>query len=130
VEPLTAPPVVAELRPEPGMAAGVVPWGVAGVLAERDPAVTALRLDGPAGVEGVLAAAAGRPLVLVVRDLHRHGRHAAAVDAVLARRPDAVVVEMGLPARRPAARSYVATHGAGRVNALAAAESLYPGVTA
>jgi beta-N-acetylhexosaminidase len=130
VAPLTAPPVVAELRPAPGLAVGVVPWGIAGVLAGRDPAVTALRLDGAAGVEGVLAAAAGRPLVLVVRDLHRHGQHAAAVDAVLARRPDAVVVEMGLPAHAPAAaRSYVATHGAGRVNALAAAESLYPGVT-
>jgi beta-N-acetylhexosaminidase len=127
LEPLGRAPVVAELRPEPGMAVGVVPWGLAEVLAERDPSVTALRLDGEPGVDDVLAAAAGRPLVLVGRDLHRYRPHAAAVDAVLACRPDAVVVEMGLPAHPPAAaRAYVATHGAGRVNALAAADLLRP----
>ncbi len=129
VEPLGAGPVVAELRPEPGIAVGVVLWGLAEVLAERDPSVTPLRLDGEAGVDEVVAAAAGRPLVLVGRDLHRYRPHAAAVDAVLAHRPDAVVVEMGLPAHPPAAaRSYVATHGAGRVNALAAADLLCPEV--
>jgi beta-N-acetylhexosaminidase len=46
-------------------------------------------------------------------------------DDLLALRPDTVVVEMGLPACRPAgARAYVATHGAARVCGLAAAEVL------
>jgi beta-N-acetylhexosaminidase len=47
------------------------------------------------------------------------------VDALLEKRPDAVVVEMGLPASRPsAANAYIATHGASRVSGLAAAEVL------
>src|SRR5205807_7524944 len=130
VAPLVGAPVVGELRPEPGLAAGSVPWGLADVLTERDPAVTVLPLAGAADVDRLVAAAAGRPLVLVGRDLHRHPAHGAAVDAVLARRPDAVLVEMGLPARPPdAARSYIATHGAARVNALAAADLLCVGVS-
>jgi beta-N-acetylhexosaminidase len=128
-ERLPGPPVVVELRPPPGFAAGAVPWGLGALLAERDAAATVLRLDGPDGVPAALAAAAGRPLVVVGRDLHRHAAHAAAAGALLAARPDAVVVEMGLPHRPPAgARAYVATHGAGRVNALAAADLLCPGV--
>lgn len=38
------------------------------------------------------------------------------------RRPDLVVVEMGLPARRPAAAGCVRTYGAARVSVLAAVE--------
>jgi beta-N-acetylhexosaminidase len=50
---------------------------------------------------------------------------AAAVEAALAQRPDAILVEMGLPACRPAgATAYVATYGAARVCGLAAAEVL------
>jgi beta-N-acetylhexosaminidase len=121
-------PVVAELRPEPSVAVGLVPWGLGDVLGERDPGVTVRTLERPAEVDALLAAAAGRPLVLVGRDLHRHPRHEAAVEAVLARRPDAVIVEMGLPARpSAAARAYVATRGAARVSALAAADLLSSG---
>jgi beta-N-acetylhexosaminidase len=124
VTPLTASPVVVELRPEASIAVGRVPWGVGDVLAGLDPAVTVLRLAG-APDEAALAAAGSRPLVLVVRDLHRHAGHAAAADAILAARPDTIVVEMGLPARRPVgAGAYVATHGAGHANAVAAAELL------
>jgi beta-N-acetylhexosaminidase len=60
-----------------------------------------------------------------VRNLHRHPAHRADVEALLARRPDAVVVEMGFPACRPAgSAAYIATHGAARVCGLAAAEVL------
>jgi beta-N-acetylhexosaminidase len=73
----------------------------------------------------VLAAAAGRSLVLVVRDAHRSPATQDLITSVLAERPDAVVVEMGLPVWRPSAEAaYVATWGAARVNAQAAAEVL------
>jgi beta-N-acetylhexosaminidase len=56
-----------------------------------------------------------------VRDLHR--RHREAVEQLLQRHPDAILVEMGVPAYRPArARNYVATHGSARVCADAAAD--------
>ncbi|HXM58061.1 MAG TPA: beta-N-acetylhexosaminidase [Candidatus Dormibacteraeota bacterium] len=127
VEPLAGPPVVVELRPDASIAVGAVPWGVGEVLAQRDAAVSVLRFQDTTETvaERVAAAAEGRPLVLVVRDLHRHPAHAAAADAIVARRPDAVVVEMGLPGRRPAgARAFLDTHGAARVSAVAAAELL------
>ena len=80
-----------------------------------------------ASAADILAAAAGRSLVLVVRDAHRSPATQDLVTSVLADRPDAVVVEMGLPVWRPAEgsfRTYLATYGAARVNAQAAAEVL------
>jgi beta-N-acetylhexosaminidase len=71
--------------------------------------------------------APGTSLVLVVRDLHRHPEHRTAVEGLLERRPDAVVVEMGVPDYRPrGAIAYVATYGAARVCAQAAAEAMRP----
>jgi beta-N-acetylhexosaminidase len=65
--------------------------------------------------------------VMTVRNVHRHPWQAALAEAVLARRPDTVVVEMGLPACRPAgASAYIATMGAARVCAVAAAEVMRP----
>jgi beta-N-acetylhexosaminidase len=125
VPPLAGPPVVVELRPEASIAVGMVPWGMGEVLRERDPAVTVLRPDGTPDLDGIAAAAAGRPLLLVVRDLHRWPALAAAADAVLARRTDTIVVEMGLPVRRPAgSRAWLDTHGAARASAVAAADLL------
>ncbi len=43
---------------------------------------------------------------------------------MLADRPDATVVEMGLPVWRPEAGTYLATYGAGHANCQAAAEIL------
>jgi beta-N-acetylhexosaminidase len=121
--------VVVRLTPQArSIAAGEVPWGLATPLAQRGVQVTAIEVHGPpVDVAGLAASAAGRSLVLVVRDLHRHAWEAAAADELLALRPDAVVVEMGLPACRPhAARAYIATYGAARVCGLAAAELLRP----
>jgi beta-N-acetylhexosaminidase len=119
-------PVVVQLSSTPSQAAGVVPWGVADPLARLGAHVTALELDSaPENLDGVLSEAAERSLVLVVRNLHRHPWMAALTEAVLARRPDAVLVEMGLPACRPAAAAaYVVTHGASRVCGIAAAETM------
>ena len=93
------------------IAAGEVPWGVERQLAAR----------------GARISATGSSVVLLVRDLHRHPEHRAQVEALLAHRPDAVVVEMGVPLCRPkGARGYIATYGASRASAIAAAEVLRP----
>ena len=58
--------------------------------------------------------------VYIVRDAHRHAWMREAAD-----RPDAVVVEVGLPEWHPSrARGYVATHGRSRVSLEAAREVL------
>jgi beta-N-acetylhexosaminidase len=76
-------------------------------------------------VNGILADAAGRTLIIVVRDAHRHPVAAAAAELTLAARPDAVLLEMGLPVWRPtSANSYLASYGAARSSARAAAEIL------
>jgi beta-N-acetylhexosaminidase len=62
--------------------------------------------------------------VVVVRDAHRYPAARDVVTSLLAARPDAVVVEMGLPVWRPPHAVHVATYGAARVSGLAAAEVL------
>ncbi|TMD05121.1 MAG: N-acetylmuramic acid 6-phosphate etherase [Chloroflexi bacterium] len=119
-------PVVVELSPAPLQAAGAVPWGLGDLLAQRDPAVTVLRVSDPSvDVHEIVRQSLRRPLVIVVRDLHRHPWAALATEAILDRRSDAVIVEMGTPVSRPAAAAaYVTTYGAGRVNGMAAVELL------
>ena len=106
--------VVIRFDANESIAAGDVPWGVAAALAARGVAVTAARnADG----------AQGKSLVLVVRDLHRLPEQRQVIEALLARRSDAILVEMGLPVCRPSgARNYIATSGSARVCAEAAAE--------
>ncbi len=124
-------------------------WGVAGPLAELIPGTTSVRVDAPTtrvetvglmsapvvdddaeiDIEPLLTAAVGRPLVLVVRDLHRNRWMDRAVRALLAERPDAVVVETGLPYGRideiaAGGTAVIATHGASRACGVAAAEVL------
>jgi beta-N-acetylhexosaminidase len=88
------------------------------------------RVGGPADggrvdAAGILAAAAGRSLVAVVRDAHRDEQTRSLVSALLAARPDLILVEMGLPFwRPPEGTSYLATYGASRASAHAAAELL------
>jgi beta-N-acetylhexosaminidase len=124
--------LVVELRPHPSIVVGDVPWGLGAALAAHDPTVTVLPYpitdpspDGTADAAALAGRAAGRPLVLVVRDLHRHERQRDLVERLLLARPDAVVVEMGVPVLAPErAAGYLRTHGAGRVNAEAAADLL------
>jgi beta-N-acetylhexosaminidase len=62
---------------------------------------------------------------VVVRDAHRDPGVRSLVSALLAARPDAVLVEMGLPVwRPPEGTSYLVTYGASRASAQAAAELL------
>ncbi|MEV4622071.1 glycoside hydrolase family 3 protein [Asanoa sp. NPDC049573] len=124
--PLAGPPHVVELSPPANIAVGTdTPWGVAAPLAAVLPGTTAVRLTEDDGAEAsaVVAGAAGRPLVLVVRDLHRHAWMSSFVRAALRLRPDAVVVELGVPAAVVGA-THLATHGATRSSGLAVAEVL------
>jgi hypothetical protein len=75
-------------------------------------------------VDSALAAAPGRPVIVVVRDAHRHRAAREVATRILAARPDAVVLEMGLPVWRPPGGAHVATYGAARTSSLAAAEVL------
>ncbi len=128
--PLTGAPHVVEFAPPINFAIGAeTPWGVAEQLRELLPATTSVRLTA-GDLEGrpdksapVLAGAAGRPLVLVVRDAHRHPWIAETLTHALTVRPDAIVVEMGLPATITGG-VHLATYGATRACGRAAAEVL------
>ncbi|MFD5819481.1 glycoside hydrolase family 3 protein [Streptomyces sp. NPDC127038] len=123
--PLTEAPYVAALTPVANIAVGdETPWGVAAELARLFPGTGTGSFSGEDAGASALAAAAGRPLVAVVRDEHRHPWMAAALDTLLAARPDTVVVEMGVPQSAPRGALHIATHGAARVCGQAAAEAI------
>jgi len=150
LKPVTGPAHVVEFAPILSFAIDpATAWGVAEPLADLVPGTTAVRIHAPTthvetvglmsapvvdenaeiDVAPLLAAAAGRPLVLVVRDLHRNRWMDRAVRALLAQRPDAVVVETGLAYGRideiaAGGTAVVATHGASRACCAAAAEVL------
>jgi beta-N-acetylhexosaminidase len=118
--------LVVRLGSRPNEAVGVVPWGVGTPMALLDPSVKEIEVESSdVPVASLIAAAVGRPLVVVVRDLHRIDWHASVVAVLAAARPDLVVVEMGIPTERPyGVRGHVATFGAARVNGEAAARVL------
>ncbi|WP_320782150.1 glycoside hydrolase family 3 protein [Streptomyces sp. CRN 30] len=105
VLPLASAPHVVELAPATNLAIGKeTPWGVAAPLRERLPGTTSVRVHGYELLERTVALeecalrpAVGRPLVLVVRDAARHAWMRHAVTDLTTARPDAVVIEMGLP---------------------------------
>jgi beta-N-acetylhexosaminidase len=140
-------PIVVELVPPSNIAVGTVPWGLGSWVpgdsirristgtSAADPSCAAgpgrTRTAAPvspaelAGAIGaVVDSAAGRSLVIVVRDAHRHPAVRQIASRLLAARPDAVIVEMGLPVWRPPAEVYIATYGAARASGQAAAEIL------
>nr|WP_296067831.1 glycoside hydrolase family 3 protein [uncultured Actinoplanes sp.] len=126
--PLTRPPHVVEFAPPRNIAIGAeTPWGVGAPLDDLLPGTTSVRLSGddvigvPDPVAPVTAGAAGRPLVLVARDVHRHAWLADILRRVLTVRPDAIVVEMGVPVTVLGA-VHIATYGATRACGQAAAE--------
>ncbi|WP_432081238.1 glycoside hydrolase family 3 protein [Streptomyces sp. WAC 04229] len=123
--PLTAPPFVAAFTPVANIAVGdETPWGVAAELRRLLPGTETGSFTGPDAGHEALAAAGTRRVVAVVRDEHRHPWMAAALDTLLAARPDTAVVEMGVPRAEPRGSLHLATHGAARVCGRAAAEAL------
>ncbi|RKN39383.1 glycoside hydrolase family 3 protein [Micromonospora endolithica] len=125
--PLAGPAHVVEFEPPRNIAIGAeTPWGLAAPLTDLLPGTTTVRYAESGVPADPTGAATGRPLVLVVRDLHRHDWMRRAVDRALATRPDAVVVELGVP-ELVTGTVHVATHGATRAGARAAAEVLTGG---
>lgn len=121
--PLREAPYVAALTPVANIAVGdETPWGVAAELARMLPGTETGSFTGEDAGPSALAAAGPRRIVAVVRDEHRHPWMAAALDTLLAARPDTIVVEMGVPQSPPRGALHIATHGAARVCGRAAAE--------
>ena len=131
--PLTTPAYVVELSPAVNMAiAPDTPWGVLAPLAELMPGTAGTRVTAPefegdsvvtAAIDAALHAAAGRPLVIAVRDAHRHAWMSSAVKQATIARSDTIVVEMGVPVS-PIGGIQIATFGASNACAVAAAELL------
>ncbi|MFG2572385.1 glycoside hydrolase family 3 protein [Streptomyces sp. NPDC048481] len=126
--PLADPPFVASLTPVANIAVGdETPWGVAPELVRLLPGTRTGGFTGADAGPAALAAAGERRIVAVVRDEHRHAWMGAALDVLLAARPDTVVVEMGVPQAPPRGALHIATHGAARVCGRAAAEVIAAG---
>ncbi|MGY1847889.1 MULTISPECIES: glycoside hydrolase family 3 protein [unclassified Blastococcus] len=123
---LPAPALVAELRAEANMAVGAAGWSLADPLRELghlDALVTVT--DGGPTPDAVAGAAAGRPLVVAVRDAYRSPWQERWLRRLAQLRPDAVTVALGMPddlALVPGPA--VAVHGASRACTRAAAEAL------
>lgn len=107
------------------------PWGVAVPLRERLPGTTFVRVhhqqleaDSTVLEKHALAPASGRPIVVVVRDASRNKWIGRALADLTAARPDAIVVEMGLPGSTAPGAVQIFTHGATAASGVAAAEVL------
>jgi beta-N-acetylhexosaminidase len=121
---LTGSPIVVELESEPMVAAGPSAYGLGDAIRERVPDSSVVTLgDGSTDTREVVRSAEGRPLVVILRDAGRHPWQQSVASELLANRPDAVVVETGLPGWRPqSARGWIETRGAGRVSLQAAVD--------
>ncbi len=111
---LEAAPLVVELRPRVNIAAGEAEHSFGAVLADRLPGTESLVLDeSAADASRAVGAAAGRTMVLVLRDAHRHEWMRELAERLSA----PLVVEVGLPLWRPqSTRGYAATYGGSRVS--------------
>jgi beta-N-acetylhexosaminidase len=115
---LSGPPLVLELRPPASIAAGKAVHCLGDVLEASETIVVVEREPAP------VRPSDGRPVVIVVRDAHRHEWERDAVERVLQEVSEAVVVELGLPLWRPEGVPWIGTQGSGRANLEAAAVAL------
>jgi beta-N-acetylhexosaminidase len=105
--------VVVELRPEPLVAAGET-----GASLGRELGVRPLVVREGESLDGLPR---GR-LVIALRDAARHPWQQRLAEALLAERPDAILVETGVPGWRPSGPvAFVETRGGGRASLAAAA---------
>jgi beta-N-acetylhexosaminidase len=118
------PVLVLELVPEANIAAGEARHGLGDLLPD---AVTVQLREAPRDLAALIAQHDRRRLVLVVRDAARHPWQQVTVAAAAALRPDAIVVETGIPGPGLGGQPSIVTHGAGRASFVAAAEALGAG---
>ncbi|WP_188191058.1 glycoside hydrolase family 3 protein [Nonomuraea sp. SYSU D8015] len=113
-------PLVVEINVRHSQAVDpATPTGITAALTALLPGTAMVRI----GPDGELPPFDDRPLVLVVHDAARHAWVRDVVAKAVAARPDAIVVDTGIPGP-PAGAAHVATHGISRVSAQAAAEWL------
>jgi beta-N-acetylhexosaminidase len=112
--------LIVQLESGSSIAEGRVPWG----LAPHLPAVLQVNAE-RTSADHLRALAAGRPILIVARHLHRSTVARALVEKLATDHPT-VVAEMGWPSRwRPAgAHAFVTTHGASHANGAALAAAL------
>ncbi len=119
---LARAPLVVEMAARSSQAVdGIGPPGVARALAELLPGTVEVSVDAGGALPDL--SDRDRPVVLAVRDAARHAWIKELLGEALRQRPDAVVVETGLPGP-PAGAVHVATHGSSRASARAAARWL------
>ncbi|MEE1752022.1 glycoside hydrolase family 3 protein [Streptomyces sp. SP18CS02] len=119
-----APVHTVRLMSAANMAVGVAPWGLARALEGLDRLASSVDVDPGTDPAEIPLPAVG-PLAVVVRDAAGDPWQHAAVEALRARRPDLVTVDMGLaPAPGRLTSPLLLTRGAGLANAIAAAEFL------
>jgi len=125
---LEGPPLVVELEPPPLVAAGSAAHGLGNeISARRSASVVVSLTERPEDPTEIVRSAEGRPLILVLRDAARHSWQRATASDLIELRPDAIVVETGLPGWTPSGvTTYVETLGSGRINLEAAADLLVP----
>lgn len=128
--PLETAPVLVEFGiPGTVVQGDGVPWGLGPALSSLLPGTVrvALPADAPynaARTHSIAAQAVGRPVVIAVRDAHRRPAVGDWLRALLTRRPDAIIVELGFPRPGLDGGVRIDTHGAARVCGQAAAEAL------
>jgi beta-N-acetylhexosaminidase len=94
---LDGPPLVVDVRSEPTIAAGPMPWGLGPHLSELVPGTRVLNVSG-ADVAEVLEAAQGfRSVVVVTQEAHRHPEVRALLAALREYAVDFIRVETGAP---------------------------------
>ncbi|GGL07001.1 hydrolase [Sphaerisporangium melleum] len=121
---LTRPPQVVEMTARPHRAIDTpLPYGPGEALAALLPGTERVVLTPERTLLPALRAPGEAPVVVVTHDAHRHAWMREVLAEILRRRPDAVVVETGLPGP-PVGAVHLTTSGSSRVSALAAAEWL------
>ncbi|MBB4683381.1 glycoside hydrolase family 3 protein [Amycolatopsis jiangsuensis] len=119
---LAGAPLVVDVRTDPTIAAGPMPWGLGSHLSELVPGTRALTV-GPADAEKVLAEAGSWPSVVVVtREAHRHPAVRDFLDRLST--VDYIRVETGVPGPVSADRPRIDTFSGSYVSLRAAAEYL------
>jgi beta-N-acetylhexosaminidase len=115
-------PLVVQLESGHSIAEGRVPWGLGPHLDGTEQVTVAA---GEVSADELAERAAGRPIVVVGRHLHRAVASRELIERLATGYPVAVV-EMGWPSgwRPPHARAFVTTYGASHASGRAAAEAL------